>query len=87
MRKLLVLAPLVLILAGCAAPEPADPLVTCIDVNVEYGLAADREEARDVCLFLRDDHPALLEPSTFDETFGSLDAAREWAKAEAAKER
>lgn len=87
MKRLLVVAPLLLILTGCAAqPAEADPLATCIDVSVEYGLAADRQEASDVCVWLRDEHPALLEPSTFDETFGDVDSAREWAKAEAAKD-
>lgn len=86
MRKLLALAPLLLILAGCSTAEPADPLATCIDVSVEYGVTADRQEASDLCVWLRDEHPALLEPSTFDETFGDLDSAREWARAEVAKE-
>lgn len=82
-----MLVPALLILAGCAAQEPAaDPLVTCIDVNVEYGLQADREAARELCTWLEDPEREGLLDAPFDEVFGDLDSARAWAKAEAAKE-
>lgn len=77
---------LLLVLSGCAAGEAADPLVTCIDVNVEYGLQADREEARELCTWLREPEREGLLDAPFDDVFSDVDRAREWAQAEAAKE-
>ena len=88
MNKRLALAPagaaVLLALAGCASEAPEDPIVACIDVNVEYGLAADREEAGDFCAWLQD-HETLLGGATFDETFSDPQLAKEWAEAELSK--
>jgi hypothetical protein len=83
-RTLIILAvPVVLVLGACAA-EASDPMVSCIDVSVEYGVAADRSEASEICVWLQD-HEARLGGATFEETFTDSDLAREWAKSELEK--
>jgi hypothetical protein len=84
MRKLLLLVPVVLVLTGCAAQEPADPMSTCVDVSVEYSIAESKADAVDLCDWLQD-HETLLGGSTFGETFSDPASAREWAEAEVAK--
>lgn len=87
MKGLAVLVPVLLValLSSCASQNSADPMDTCIDVNMDYGLAADYDEARDFCDWLADHEALLGEGQTFEETFSSLDLAREWAETEAAK--
>lgn len=85
MKRCLAVVPVLLILTGCAAAEPApDPLVTCIDVAVEYGITADRPDAQELCTWLQG-KPAMLD-APFDEVFGDLDTARAWARDEAGKQ-
>lgn len=86
MKRLIVAAPvLVLALSACAAEETLDPMTTCIDVLVDYGIAEARSEAAEFCVWLGD-HEGQLGGRTFEETFSDLDLAREWAEAEIAKE-
>lgn len=84
MRKPLLLLPVLLIVAGCAPQEPADPVSMCVDVNVEYELATDKADAADFCAWLQE-HETLLGGATFEETFSDSASAREWAEAEIAK--
>lgn len=91
MKRLAVVLPLLLLasLAGCGSSASSDPLANCITVNVEYGLTPDRTGAADFCGWLQDrDYAASFNgvADNFSETFGSLDLAREWAKAEASKQ-
>lgn len=83
-RSLAVLA-VALTLTGCATHPAPDPLVTCIDVSVEYGIATDRADAREFCTALQG-RPQMLD-APFDDLFGDLDTARAWAKTEAGKDR
>ncbi len=88
MKRAAVVVPLLILigLAGCAGQATAaDPTVTCIDVAVEYGLSDDRTDGAEFCVWL-EDHETLLGDKSFAETFSDLDLAREWAKAEVAKQ-
>ena len=90
-RRLALILPAALLLAGCAAApaDDVDPLVACIDVALEYGIVDDRAAARDVCVWVRDrDEPGPLNGAgdTFDQVFSDPQLAREWARVEAGKD-
>lgn len=73
----------VLALASCSAD--VDPIVRCIDVTVEYGIAEDRADGADLCAFIEENR-GLLGERSFTEVFGDESSARDWARAELAKD-